>query len=74
MVRIRNVEDKPQESFADFARKYFEKLKAWLSPDPSDGHLLQAIKLIFKGIALLIMIAFSPVIGVILLFVFFAAV
>ncbi|HZH00246.1 MAG TPA: hypothetical protein VEY32_04140 [Flavisolibacter sp.] len=74
MVRIRKLEDEPQESLADFTRKYYEKLKVWLTPDPADSRVLQFVKLFFKGIALLIMIAFSPVIAVILLFIFFAAV
>jgi len=68
------MEDEPQQSIGDFIRKYYEKLKVWLTPDPADSRVLQVVKLFFKGIALLIMIAFSPIIAVILLFVFFAAV
>lgn len=45
-----------------------------MKPDPSDHLLLQGVKFIFKCIALLVLIAFSPVIFVVLLFVFLAAV
>jgi hypothetical protein len=48
-------------------------LKEWVKPNPADSRLIQGLKLIYKSIAVLILIALSPVILVALLFVFFAA-
>ncbi len=48
-------------------------LKEWVKPNPNDTLLVQSLKMIYKAIAVLILIAFSPVILVILVFVFFAA-
>lgn len=67
------MKEDANKSFSDYLRDYAQKIKDWIKPDPSDHLLLQFVKLIFKCIALLILIALSPIILVILLFVFFAA-
>jgi hypothetical protein len=74
MVYIRKEGDEKKETFAEFIRKYYDKIKIWVTPDPTDSMFMQIVKLISKSIALLILIAFSPIISVVLLFVFFAAV
>ena len=74
MVYIRKELDEKNESLADFVRKYYNKIKIWVTPDPTDSMVTQIVKLFFKSIALLILIACSPIISVVLLFVFFAAV
>jgi hypothetical protein len=58
----------------DFIKRWIAKIGEWMKPDPSDHRLLQVVKFIYKCIALLILIAFSPVIMVVLIFVFLAAV
>ena len=47
--------------------------REWLKPDPTDKLAIQIVKSFFKGIVMLIMLALSPVILVVLIFVFFAA-
>jgi|GEM_PF-2695277 len=74
MVRIKEENEEQKTSLADFLKQYMDKLKTWLAPNPADSRLLQIVKLFFKCIAILIMIALSPIIAVVLLFVFFAAV
>ncbi|HEV7331480.1 MAG TPA: hypothetical protein VGN63_10620 [Flavisolibacter sp.] len=61
------------KSFADFIRNWFLKLKEWMQPNAADPLLLQLLKFIGKCIALLVLIALSPIILVVLLFVFMAA-
>ena len=51
----------------------FKKFAEWLKPNPADTVLVQSLKMIYKVIAVLVLIAFSPVILVVLIFVFFAA-
>lgn len=57
-----------------YLRQWLQKLGEWMKPEPADNLFLKIAKTFFKCIALLIMIAFSPVIIVVLLFVFFAAI
>jgi hypothetical protein len=52
---------------------YFKRFKEWLKPNGSDTLLIQSLKMVYKVLAVLVLIAFSPVILIILLFVFFAA-
>lgn len=52
---------------------YFTKFKEWLKPNGADTLLVKSLKMIYKALAVLILIALSPVILVILIFVFFAA-
>jgi hypothetical protein len=62
------------KSVIDFSKRWLIKIREWMKPDPADHLLLQIAKMLFKCIALLVLIAFSPVIIVVLLFVFLAAV
>lgn len=57
-----------------YIKTWLAKIREWMKPDPADHLLLQVVKLLYKCIALLILIAFSPVIIVVLFFVFLAAV
>ncbi len=49
-----------------------KKFKEWLKPNHADSLLVQSLKMIYKAAAVLVLIAFSPVIILIMLFVFFA--
>jgi hypothetical protein len=62
------------KGLADLIRQWWQKLQEWIKPDPADHLLLKGLKLIGKCIALLVLLALSPVILVVLLFVFLAAV
>jgi hypothetical protein len=62
------------ESIEEMIASRFKRLKEWLKPNPADSRLIQGLKLIYKSLAVLGLIALSPVILVVLLFVFFAAV
>lgn len=61
------------ESIREMLVKRLNQLKEWLKPDAKDSTLVTSLKMIYKAVAVLILIAFSPVILIILLFVFFAA-
>ena len=61
------------ESIGEILVKRLNQLKEWLKPDAEDSTLVTSLKMIYKAVAVLILIAFSPVILIILLFVFFAA-
>lgn len=52
---------------------YFKKFKEWLKPNSTDTLLVQSLKMVYKVLAVLILVAFSPVIIIILFFVFLAA-
>lgn len=52
----------------------FKRLMEWLKPNPADTLLIQSLKMIYKALAVLVLIAFSPVILILLLFAFFAAI
>ena len=53
--------------------KYLRKLREWLKPDPADTLGLTIGKSFYKGIVLLILIVFSPVLCLILTIAFLAA-
>ena len=61
------------ESIRELAVKRLNQFKEWLKPNPTDSTLVISLKMIYKALAVLILIVFSPVILFILLFVFFAA-
>ena len=61
------------ESIREMLVKRLNQLKEWLKPDAEDSTIVTSLKMIYKADAVLILIAFSPVILIILLFVFFAA-
>jgi len=52
---------------------YFKKFKEWLKPNSADTLLVQSLKMVYKVLAVLVLVAFSPVIIIILFFVFLAA-
>ena len=63
---------KPEEGFRDNLKKRLLALREWVKPKPNDPLWLTVIKLIYKSIALLILVALSPVLLLLLLIVFFA--
>ncbi len=67
------MEELQGESIKEMIVSKFKQLKEWLKPNPEDSMLITSLKMIYKIIAVLLLIAFSPVIIVILIFVFFAA-
>ena len=73
-VAVPGTINERMKNFASFIRKWFENLKEWIKPDPADNVFVQTGKLFFKCMALLVMLAFSPVLLVVLVFVFFAAI
>jgi hypothetical protein len=68
------MEKKGTSGWQALLRKYVLQLRDWVQPDPGDPPLLRVLKLFYKSIAILLLIAFSPVILVVLAFVFFAAI
>jgi len=63
-----------EKNLAGHIKDWLIKIREWIRPNPKDSHLLQVIKLFFKSLALLVLIALSPLLLVVLLFVFFAAI
>jgi hypothetical protein len=63
-----------EKGYVAYLKEKLLQLREWIRPDPNDSHLLKVVKLFYKSIALLVLLAFSPVLLVILLFVFFAAI
>lgn len=61
-----------EESFKGMIISRIKQLKEWLKPNPADSTAVTILKLIYKSIAVLVLIALSPVILVVLLFVFIA--
>lgn len=59
--------------FSDIIRKKLQALKNWMLPDPADAWYLTLLKSVYKFIALLLLVAFSPVIALVLIITFFAA-
>lgn len=55
-----------EESFAEALRNYLLKqiksLRDWVKPDPADHVLIQTLKLLYKSIVVLILLALSPVV------------
>lgn len=55
-----------EESFAEALRKYLltqiKALQLWVKPDPADHFLVQGLKLFYKSIVVLILLALSPVV------------
>jgi hypothetical protein len=68
------MEKEEKTNLLDYIKKWISKIRDWLQPEPTDNALVQILKLALKCIALLILIALSPAILVIMLFVFFAAI
>lgn len=54
--------DKNQHvEFSEIVSSQLKRLKEWVKPDPSDRVMVSVIKTILKSLALLVMLAFSPV-------------
>jgi hypothetical protein len=61
------------ETLREMIVSRLKQFQEWLKPNPHDTILVISLKMIYKAIAVLVLIAFSPVIIIVLLFVFFAA-
>ena len=59
--------------FIESIKYWLEKLREWVKPNPVDKPLIRVLKLFYKTIVLLVLIALSPVLIVVLVFVFLAA-
>ena len=74
---IRNIfvsmEQPEGDSLKETILNYFRKFKAWLKPDKADTLIVQSLKMVYKALAVLVLVIFSPVILIILIFVFMAA-
>jgi hypothetical protein len=68
------MEDEEKKGIGNFIKSWIIKIRKWMQPDPADNPLMQLLKFTFKCFALLLLIAFSPVILVVLLFVFLVAI
>lgn len=68
------MEEQEKKGVGNFIKTWINKIRKWMQPDPADHPLLQLVKFTFKCFALLLLIAFSPVILVVLLFVFLVAI
>ena len=68
-----NVEQENNTGFVDAIKKWISRINEWMKPDTSDSLFVQILKFILKCIALLVLIALSPVILVVMLFVFIVA-
>ena len=60
------------EGFKELITNKLKQFKEWLKPNPADSLLIQLLKMIYKAAAVLVLIVFSPVILLVMLFVFFA--
>lgn len=61
------------EGIQEMVVNRFKRLGEWLKPNPNDTVLIQSLKMIYKAAAVLLLIALSPAIIIVLIFVFFAA-
>ena len=61
------------KGFIEMIQYKVRQLGEWVKPDPADKPLVRVLKLFYKSIVVLVLIALSPVLLVIMLFVFFAA-
>jgi hypothetical protein len=48
-------------TFSEVLSAQFKRLKAWLKPEPDDHLALKVIKMILKSVAMLVLLAFSPI-------------
>ncbi len=73
-TKTEGIEDLEGESFGEIIKRYFNTIKEWVKPDPADPVWKIILKSIYKLIAVLVLVALSPVLLVVLLFVFFVAI
>jgi hypothetical protein len=66
------MEELEGEGFKELLIRKLKELQEWLKPNPNDTMLVTSLKMVYKLVAVLILIAFSPVILIVMVFVFFA--
>jgi hypothetical protein len=67
------MEELAGEGIKEMIVNRWKRLLEWLKPNPSDTIMVTSLKMVYKVLAVIGLIAFSPVILLILLFVFAAA-
>ena len=68
-----NVKQDNNTGLVGTVRKWISRIKDWMKPDTSDTLFVQILKFVLKCIGLLVLIVLSPVILVVMLFVFVVA-
>ncbi len=61
------------EGLKEMVINRFKQLQEWLKPNPADNTLVIGLKMIYKVLAVLVLIAVSPILLVVLAFIFFDA-
>ena len=61
------------EGLKEMAINRFKQLQEWLKSNPADNTLVIGLKMIYKVLAVRGLIAVSPILLVVLAFIFFAA-
>ena len=61
------------ETIMELVRRKMQELKMWLKPNPADSLMIVSLKMIYKALAVVALIAVSPVILLALLLAFLAA-
>ncbi|TDH21621.1 hypothetical protein EXU57_19150 [Segetibacter sp. 3557_3] len=67
------MEELEGETFSELLVNRLKQLREWLKPNPVDSLLVQSLKMIYKAIAVILLVAFSPVILFVLFLAFAAA-
>jgi hypothetical protein len=67
------AQEEGNSSLVGYIRNWFTRIGEWMKPEPGDALPLRVVKFILKCTVLLLLIAFSPILLIILVFVFFAA-
>lgn len=65
------MDTQQRAKFSEVLSAQIRRLKEWLKPDPEDHVVVKAIKMLLKGLVLLLLIAASPIllIGLALIFI-----
>ncbi len=61
------------EGLTEMVINRFKQLQEWLKPNPADNALVIGLKMIYKVLAVPGLIVVSPILLVVLTFIFFAA-
>lgn len=61
------------EGLTEMVINRFKQLQEWLKPNPANNTLVIGLKMIYKVLAVLGLIVVSPILLVVLAFIFFAA-
>lgn len=56
-----SMKDENLPNFSEVLATHFKRLKEWMKPDPQDHLALKIVKTVFKSLAMLVLLLFSPV-------------